>query len=933
MNTISMDSLYEYLLQANQKINPIVAFLKENFNVSPIPCYLSKDGLILPKESWNGEIDYPLTKDTFYALRLNQELIVLDVDLKPKYKETCPEDFLETLIFTKKLFTLFKNILLPEDKIFCVFSKSGGFHFYFKTKEIYNFSEIPESKNFLNGKNIKYDIISGTSKIIYAPLINSTEENIFYLPFYFNSRDDLLYNNIMSYLDALTYLEKNTSEFALNTNNLRCFLYENGYIEEAIQSLEPSFTINIPSFLEDILLPKKVHTPSTISISSPEINNSPDYENYQTIIEQTKSKEELLKDIQYIQTEYQNNVPFYLNMKKLCSFFILSYEPAIEGQAGNDTITLLIGYALNFCLDLMFVTRLIKLWNKSNIPPFTEEEIEAKIESIYKSRQTNRPHYHPFLLYYIQKKHKEKRCVFSRESTFKYFLSLPFLKNNLFYSKNHGSYIWKYAPFFEALLIDDDEELIIKYKNWVTSSLKHSLIDLPENIKINIPKRFQEDFDEKNDWTKIAKIYDLMFFTSINAKEMRDLAIKDIRTIGNDFIKDIFDITFLNIPVKNEEWLEDFCAGIYKNTTHLYYIKFFFKFILSLLSTSIFDNDYSAEDVFFIIVGPQGKMKSALCRKLAVFNRFHLECTQKLNSYETQIAFPNKLIITFSELLSLKGIGNVADTIKAITTGKDINIRFKYQTKSVDLMKRAILFGTTNKFDFIQDETGNRRYYILEITDDMQFDYDFFDLNYLTALKTMQYLKKANAHLKDDNPYSATFLSKRLQEMPYLKSKKQKGLKMFNIKDEKIRSAMFLLLFLLRETLPSGFHSSKRVKNSIVDTKLMNYYMKRLISLSFHKNVKFSQSLKFSISLTALNSLLLNLLFIDEEYVKKEFYSSKNLKLITIDLVKIKKETRALEILEEACGDDLPDFRSLEEIQKDEEMWANESNVNQMEEN
>lgn len=71
-------------------------------------------------------------------------------------------------------------------------------------------------------------------------------------------------------------------------------------------------------------------------------------------------------------------------------------------------------------------------------------------------------------------------------------------------------------------------------------------------------------------------------------------------------------------------------------------------------------------------------------------------------------------IIELAELKSLARTAGGVDSVKRFLTAAQDKLRLPYERRTDVFLRQCVFAGTTNKSDFLQDETGNRRFLIIQ---------------------------------------------------------------------------------------------------------------------------------------------------------------------------------------------------------------------------
>lgn len=116
-------------------------------------------------------------------------------------------------------------------------------------------------------------------------------------------------------------------------------------------------------------------------------------------------------------------------------------------------------------------------------------------------------------------------------------------------------------------------------------------------------------------------------------------------------------------------------------------------------------------DTMTVLVGKQGTGKSTFWAKLS--GDWFSDNVDTIKGKEAYESIQNAWIIEFAELSAL-GRATVEEIKKFITKCID-KYRKPYAENSVAIPRQCIFVGTTNTYDFLRDETGNRRFYPIDI--------------------------------------------------------------------------------------------------------------------------------------------------------------------------------------------------------------------------
>ncbi len=116
-------------------------------------------------------------------------------------------------------------------------------------------------------------------------------------------------------------------------------------------------------------------------------------------------------------------------------------------------------------------------------------------------------------------------------------------------------------------------------------------------------------------------------------------------------------------------------------------------------------------DHALILEGPQGRGKSSALKALASPAWFTDYLSENLGSKEASILCNGVWIVEFSELEGIIHQQSKVETVKAFLTRTDDRYRPPYARHAINLPRQCIFAATTNRETYMNDETGNRRFW------------------------------------------------------------------------------------------------------------------------------------------------------------------------------------------------------------------------------
>ena len=118
-------------------------------------------------------------------------------------------------------------------------------------------------------------------------------------------------------------------------------------------------------------------------------------------------------------------------------------------------------------------------------------------------------------------------------------------------------------------------------------------------------------------------------------------------------------------------------------------------------------------DYTVIFQGRQGLGKSTFLQLMALNDGWFNDSLDSLDSDKAAQSLMGSWIIELAELKSLARTAGGVDSVKRFLTATQDKYRVPYERRADIFLRQSVFAGTTNKSDFLQDETGNRRFLII----------------------------------------------------------------------------------------------------------------------------------------------------------------------------------------------------------------------------
>ncbi|GAA0434560.1 VapE family protein [Virgibacillus salarius] len=128
-------------------------------------------------------------------------------------------------------------------------------------------------------------------------------------------------------------------------------------------------------------------------------------------------------------------------------------------------------------------------------------------------------------------------------------------------------------------------------------------------------------------------------------------------------------------------------------------------------------------DEMLVLVGPQGCGKSTILAKMG--RQWFSDSLKSFESKEAGEYLQNSWIFEFGELSAMKKAE--IEEVKAFTSKTTDMYRVAFDRVVSEFPRKCIFFGTTNNFDFLKDQTGNRRFWPVSVEPERATKNIFYD--------------------------------------------------------------------------------------------------------------------------------------------------------------------------------------------------------------
>ena len=117
-------------------------------------------------------------------------------------------------------------------------------------------------------------------------------------------------------------------------------------------------------------------------------------------------------------------------------------------------------------------------------------------------------------------------------------------------------------------------------------------------------------------------------------------------------------------------------------------------------------------DNMVILEGEQGSKKSTALSVIG--GKWYVDCNEDMKNKDFYQVTWGSILVEIGELASLRRTGDVNQVKKILSTSVD-RVRTPYSRSAKDFPRKCIFVGTTNEDEYIQDSTGNRRFWPIRV--------------------------------------------------------------------------------------------------------------------------------------------------------------------------------------------------------------------------
>lgn len=142
------------------------------------------------------------------------------------------------------------------------------------------------------------------------------------------------------------------------------------------------------------------------------------------------------------------------------------------------------------------------------------------------------------------------------------------------------------------------------------------------------------------------------------------------------------------------------------------------KWFLSLAARALEPGCYVKS--MLILVGPQNASKSTFFRMLMPNPKYFNDKAVDISNKESEMLLARVWLQEWAELKQLQG--KTADQVKAFISSQSTQVILKFENHPTDLPRTAVIVGSTNDEQFLDDPTGHVRYWPIRVGNELYLD-------------------------------------------------------------------------------------------------------------------------------------------------------------------------------------------------------------------
>lgn len=179
-----------------------------------------------------------------------------------------------------------------------------------------------------------------------------------------------------------------------------------------------------------------------------------------------------------------------------------------------------------------------------------------------------------------------------------------------------------------------------------------------------------------------------------------------------------------------KDYIREFCSQIYlvnEEENREYFVEGFRKWFTAMVIGLVKDEPsmYNINQTCLVLVGSQGKYKTTWLKNIVPAElqlKYFYGSNFQVHNKDHEKFLAYTMLINFDEMAAYNKTD--VESIKSMISRDQIVLRLPYAKADVHLKRRASFAATQNNVEFLKDETGSRRWFVIEV-ENISFTEDF----------------------------------------------------------------------------------------------------------------------------------------------------------------------------------------------------------------
>lgn len=214
------------------------------------------------------------------------------------------------------------------------------------------------------------------------------------------------------------------------------------------------------------------------------------------------------------------------------------------------------------------------------------------------------------------------------------------------------------------------------------------------------------------------------------------------------------DVVFKGVK-DGSDYIREFCSQVYlvdEDENRNYFVEGFRKWFTAMVAGLVNDvpSMYNINQTCLVLVGGQGKYKTTWLKSIVPAElqlKYFYGSNFQVHNKDHEKFLAYMMLINFDEMAAYNKTD--IESIKSMISRDQIILRLPYAKADVHLKRRASFAATQNNKEFLRDETGSRRWFVIEV-ENISLD-DSFDISKMYAQGFQHYKDGLRYHFTNED--------------------------------------------------------------------------------------------------------------------------------------------------------------------------------------